>query len=165
MIYNFCCFISVRSSETSAHAWSGRMGDGCTLWLPTGCVMWVSKLATHFCTPAALHPFVDKALQYFPEIHIFTSAEGINNYQSALIRCSTWISTCRSLCCHFKFHFSDRFHNNVWHECTKMTAANTQMMIWSSIYPSCILMGMKQLDSPGFACRFTHWHQRVFSSH
>lgn len=52
------------------------------------------------------------ALQYFPEIHQFTSAEGISNYQSALIWCSTWISTCRSLCRHFKFHFSDAIMPN-----------------------------------------------------
>ena len=106
-----------RAGRSLAHTWSGRMGDGCTLCLPTVCLMCVSKLATHFCTLGALHPFVDMAL-YFLEIHIFTSAEGINNYQSAPIQCSTWLlCTCCSLCC----YFPDRFHRNVWHECTKMS--------------------------------------------
>lgn len=37
---------------------------------------------------ALLLLFVALALVNFPEIHIFTTAEGINNYQSALIQCS-----------------------------------------------------------------------------
>lgn len=102
-----------------------------------------SKLTTHFCTPAALHPFVDMALQYFPEIHIFTSADGINNYQWALIQPSPWISAWHTLSRHFKCHFSDKFHNNVWHECTKTAAAMTQTVVWWSIYQT----GMKGSES------------------
>lgn len=51
-----------------------RMGGGSTVC--------VSKLTTHLLL------FVAPALLNFPEIHIFTTAEGINNYQSALIHCS-----------------------------------------------------------------------------
>lgn len=87
------------------------LAEGCTLGL-AGAVTCVSKLTAHFCTLAALHPFVDTALQNFPEIHIFTSAKGINSYQWALIQCSASMKT-RAVTPNFTFQTDSKAMSDV----------------------------------------------------
>lgn len=67
-----------------------RKGGGSTVCFSKQAVSYASLNLPPTCARwLALFPlFVALALVNIPEIHIFTTAKGINNYQSALIQCS-----------------------------------------------------------------------------